>query len=118
MGGTQRLPKLIGLAHAKEIALLGERFDADAAYRYGLVCRVFENETFEKDVKAFAALVASRAPIAQKFTKQLLNAAPTTDIVHGMEMEAAAFGVLASTEDVLEGVSSMFARKKPEFKGR
>ena len=118
MGGTQRLPKLVGLAHAKEIALLGDRFDADAAYRFGLVCRVFENETFEKDVKAFAAEVASRAPLSLKFTKQLLNASPTVDLAHGMEMEAAAFGVLASTEDTLEGVSSMFAKKKPEFKGR
>lgn len=118
MGGTQRLPKLIGLAHAKEIALLGNRFDAEAAQRYGLVCRVFENETFEKDVAAFAAEVASRAPLSLKFTKQLLNAAPTTDVIHGGEMEAAAFGVLASTEDTLEGVTSMFARKKPEFKGR
>ena len=118
MGGTQRLPKLIGLAHAKEIALLGERFDAETAYRYGLVCRVFENETFERDVKEFAALVASRAPIAQRYAKHLLNAAPTTDVVHGMELEAAAFGVLASTEDVLEGISAMFARTKPEFKGK
>lgn len=118
MGGTQRLPKLVGLAHAKEIALLGNRFDAEAAYRYGLVCRVFESETWESDVKAFAAEVASRAPLAQKFAKQLLNAAPTLDLQHGMEMEAAAFGVLASTEDVLEGVTSMFAKKKPEFKGK
>ena len=118
MGGTQRLPKLVGLAAAKEIALLGARFDAETALRLGLVHRVFENETFEKDVQAFAAELAGRAPLSLKFTKQLLNAAPTTDIVHGMEMEAAAFGVLAATEDTLEGVSSMFAKKKPEFKGR
>ena len=118
MGGTQRLPKLVGLAHAKEIALLGSRFDADTAFRYGLVCRVFENETFEKDVKAFAAEVASRAPLAQRFTKQLLNAASTTDLQHGMEMEASAFGVLASTEDVLEGISAMFGKTKPDFKGK
>ncbi|HUR69524.1 MAG TPA: enoyl-CoA hydratase-related protein [Candidatus Thermoplasmatota archaeon] len=118
MGGTQRLPKIIGLAHAKEIALLADRFDADTAFRYGLVCRVFENETFEKDVQALAAELATRAPIALKFTKQLLNASLTTDTAHGMEMEVAAFGVLASTEDTLEGVSSMFARKKPDFKGR
>jgi enoyl-CoA hydratase/3-hydroxyacyl-CoA dehydrogenase len=118
MGGTQRLPKIIGLGPAKEIALLGNRFDANTAYRFGLIHRIFENETFDADVKAFAAELASRAPLSLKFTKQLLNAAHTTDISHGMEMEAAAFGVLASTEDTLEGVSSMFARKKPEFKGR
>jgi enoyl-CoA hydratase/carnithine racemase len=118
MGGTQRLPKLVGLAHAKEIALLGNRFDADAAYRFGLVCRVYENETFEREAREFAAEVASRAPLSLKFTKQFLNAGPTVDLVHGMEMEAAAFGVLASTEDTLEGVSSMFARKKPEFQGK
>jgi enoyl-CoA hydratase/3-hydroxyacyl-CoA dehydrogenase len=118
MGGTQRLPRLVGLSAAKEIAMLGERMDAEQAKALGLVHRVFDNETFEADVKAFAIEVASRAPLSLKFTKQLLNAAATTDILVGLEMEAAAFGVLASTEDVAEGVTSMFAKKKPEFQGK
>lgn len=118
MGGTQRLPKLIGLANAKEIALLGNRIDADTALRLGLVHRVFENEAFEQEARAFAAELATRAPLALRFTKQLLNAAPTTDLLAGMEAEASAFGVLASTEDMLEGVSSMFARRKPDFQGK
>src|SRR5581483_3325781 len=118
MGGTQRLPKLVGLARAKEIALVGKRFDARQAQAWGLVTAVYPNETFARDAKAFAAEVASRAPLALKATKQLLNASSTTDINAGMEMEANAFGVLVSTDDVLEGVSAMFAKRKPEFKGK
>jgi enoyl-CoA hydratase len=118
MGGTQRLPKLIGLSRAKEIALIGNRLDAQTAHAWGLVHRVFENESFLKDAQAFAAEIATRAPISLKKTKQLLNAAHDMNILSGMEAEATAFGVLASTEDMLEGVSSMFAKKKPEFQGR
>lgn len=118
MGGTQRLPRLIGLSRAKEIALLGNRITAEQALAWGLVARVFENESFEADVAAFAAEVASRAPLSLRKTKQLLNGAHDMPILVGMEAEAAAFGVLASTEDMLEGVSSLFARKKPEFQGK
>jgi enoyl-CoA hydratase/3-hydroxyacyl-CoA dehydrogenase len=118
MGGTQRLPRLVGLARAKEIAMLGNRFDAQQALAWGVVHRVFENETFEQESKAFAADLATRAPLSLQLTKQLLNAAPTSDILAGMEAEATAFGVLASTEDMLEGVGSMFARKKPSFTGK
>ena len=118
MGGTQRLPKLVGLARAKEIAMMGDRFDAQQALAWGLVHRVFENETFEQESRAFAARLAARAPVSLRLTKQLLNAAPTTDITVGMEAESAAFGVAASTEDMREGVSSMFARKTPSFAGR
>lgn len=118
MGGTQRLPKLLGLARAKEIALLGNKFDAQQAFAWGLVHRVFENDSFLAEAKAFAAEVATRAPLSLRKTKQLLNAAHDTPILVGMEAEATAFGVLASTEDMLEGISSMFAKKKPDFQGK
>ena len=118
MGGTQRLPKLIGLSRAKEFAMLGNRIPAQQAFEWGLVHRVFENESFEPDARAFAAELASRAPIALRITKQLLNLAPTTDIASGMEAEALGFGVLASTEDMGEGVMAMFGKRKPEFQGR
>lgn len=118
MGGTQRLPRLLGLSRAKEIALLGARIDAQKAHEWGLVHRVFENDRFEEDVKAFAAEVASRAPLSLRKTKQLLNSALSTDILMGMEAEATAFGVLATTEDMKEGVAAMFARRAPEFKGK
>jgi enoyl-CoA hydratase/3-hydroxyacyl-CoA dehydrogenase len=118
MGGTQRLPKLVGLARAKEIALLGKRFDAQQALAWGLVTAVYDNDRFKLEAHAFAAELATRAPLALKATKQLLNASATTDIHAGMELEAMAFGVLVSTDDVLEGVSAMFAKRKPEFQGK
>jgi len=118
MGGTQRLPKLVGLARAKEIALLGQRFDAERAMSLGLVSAVYPNESFARDAHEFAAQLAQHAPLALRATKQLLNASMTTDIATGMELEAMAFGVLVSTEDVLEGVSALFGKRKPEFQGK
>ncbi|HEX2022525.1 MAG TPA: enoyl-CoA hydratase-related protein [Candidatus Thermoplasmatota archaeon] len=118
MGGTQRLPRLVGLARAKEIALLGDRFDAQQALAWGVVHRVMENETFLDEARAFAARLATRAPLALRKTKQLLNAAPTMDLLAGMEAEAAAFGLLASTQDKEEGIAAALARRPPVFEGR
>ncbi len=118
MGGTFRLAKLIGLSHAKEIAMLGERISAERAHEMGLVHRVFENTEFDEGVRAFAEQLASLAPVALRFTKQLTNEGITATPSQAMEAEAAAFGVLASTEDVIEGVSAMFAKKKPDFQGK
>ncbi len=117
-GGTQRLPKLIGLSRAKEFVLLGERWSAEDAEDIGLLHRVYENDAFREEAHAFAAKLARGPPIAQRLAKQALNAAPTTEISAGMELESSAFGVLLSTEDVMEGVASMFQKKDPEFQGK
>ncbi len=117
-GGTQRLPKLIGLARAKELILLGSRISADDAFAWGLVNRVFENDTFANDVGAFASRLAKGAPIAQRYAKRALAHASTTPNEQGAELEAAAFGILLSTEDAMEGVTALFSKREAEFKGR
>lgn len=118
MGGTQRLPKLIGLSAAKEFAMLGDRIDADRCYDLGLVHRVYGNDTFRDEAFEFAAeLAQGSAPLALKHIKALTNGAHQMDIQAGMEAEAGAFGILSSTEDVIEGVSAMFMKRDPEFQG-
>ncbi len=117
-GGTQRLPKLIGLARAKEMVLLGERVTADEAKAAGLVTRVCENESFADDVAAFATRVAKGAPVAQRLSKRSLNQGLTVTNEQGAELEAAAFGILLSTEDAMEGVTALFSKREPEFQGK
>ncbi len=117
-GGTQRLPKLVGLARAKEIVLLGDKWSADDMLRMGVLHRVFENEDFEKGWRDFAARLARGAPVAQALSKRALAMAPTVPTEQGMEFEAVAFAILLGTEDAMEGISSMFQKKAPEFKGR
>ena len=117
-GGTQRLPRLVGLARAKEIALLGGRHKADEALAWGLVTSVVDNDRVLEEAKALARRLAENAPLALAKTKMALHAAFDTPIQHGMEIEANAFGLLLATEDAVEGVSAMFAKRKPEFKGK
>ncbi|MFX1317526.1 MAG: enoyl-CoA hydratase/isomerase family protein, partial [Promethearchaeota archaeon] len=72
-GGTQRMPRLIGLAKAREAILLGKQFSAEEALEIGLVDRVYADDSFNKEVRAFAQTLAERAPIAMKLVKQCLN---------------------------------------------
>ncbi|MCS6936404.1 MAG: enoyl-CoA hydratase/isomerase family protein [Candidatus Bipolaricaulota bacterium] len=117
-GGTQRLLRLVGPARAKEICMLGERLSAEQAAQWGLIDHVYENEKFEQEVKAFAEKLAERAPIAVRLTKQIINAGADCSLEAALLMEREAFGLLFSTEDMLEGVNAFLTKKKPEFKGK
>ncbi|MDW8140960.1 MAG: 3-hydroxyacyl-CoA dehydrogenase/enoyl-CoA hydratase family protein [Candidatus Bipolaricaulota bacterium] len=117
-GGTQRLLRLVGPARAKEICMLGERLSAEQAAHWGLIDHVYENEKFEHEVRAFAEKLAERAPIAVRLTKQIINAGADCSLDAALLMEREAFGLLFSTEDMLEGVNAFLTKKKPEFKGK
>lgn len=117
-GGTQRLLRLIGPSRAKELCMLGERISAEQAAQWGLVDHVYENEKFEQEVKAFAEKLASRAPIAVRFTKEIINAGADCSLDAALLLEREAFALLFTTEDMTEGVNAFLSKKKPEFKGR
>lgn len=117
-GGTQRLLRLVGPSRAKELCMLGERISAEQAARWGLVDHVYENETFEQEVRAFAEKLATRAPIAVRFAKEILNAGANCSLDAALLLEREAFALLFTTEDMVEGVSAFLAKRKPEFKGR
>lgn len=116
-GGTQRLANLIGESRAKEIILTAERYDAETMAEYGFVNEVVDPDEFEDRVHALAADLAAGPPIAQRFTKRAMHAG-RDDMDAGMELEAAAFGHLASTEDLMEGVSAFMEDREPEFEGQ
>jgi enoyl-CoA hydratase/3-hydroxyacyl-CoA dehydrogenase len=117
-GGTQRLLRIIGPSRAKELCMLGERISAEQAAQWGLIDHVYENETFEQEVKAFAEKLASRAPIAVRFTKRVINAGADCSLDAALLLEREAFALLFTTEDMAEGVNAFLSKKKPEFKGR
>ncbi len=117
-GGTQRLLRLVGASRAKELVMLGERLSAEKAAQWGLIDHVYENDRFEQEVKAFAEKLAARAPIAIRLAKQIMNAGADCSMEAALLMEREAFGLLFSTEDMLEGVNSFLMKKQPEFKGR
>lgn len=117
-GGTQRLTRLIGLSKAKELVMLGERISAERALELGLIDQMVENENFEQGIRAFALKLAGGPPVAIRLAKQIMNAGAEAPLEAALLMERAAFGILFSTEDMMEGVNSFLMKKKPEFKGK
>ena len=116
-GGTQRLPRIVGLAKAKEIVMLGKRISADEALKIGLINKIVSKENFEAEIKNFAKKLVEGPPVALKFAKYVLNFGSQASLDVGLKIEAEALGIIASTNDAAEGISAFFEKRKPEFKG-
>ncbi len=116
-GGTQRLVKLVGLAKAKELVMLGERINAEEAHRIGLINKLVPPERFEEEVRSFANKLAEMPPIALKAAKLALNYGTQSPLSIGLTLERGLFSLLFSTKDFMEGVSAFLSKRKPEFKG-
>ena len=114
--GTQRLVSQVGPAPVKLMALAGERLDAHAAERAGVVHRVVPAGTALDAALAMAARIAARGPVAVQLTKQLINAAGGEDTA--ATLEALASGVAAGTQDIREGVASFREKRPPAFSNR
>ena len=117
-GGTQRLARHIGRDRAKELIFTGDRIPAREAERLGLVNRVVPADKFEQELRAFANKLAEKPPLALAMAKYAINFGIEAPQWVGMMLEAAQFGLLFTTEDVIEGVSAFLQKRKPQFKGK
>ena len=117
-GGTQRLTRLIGKTKAKELIFTGKIVDAKTAEQLGIVNMVVPTEKFRETVQQFAAELASKAPVALKVAKALINKGSEISLDAAIALEREGFGVVASTEDLQEGVSAFIEKRKPTFKGK
>ena len=116
-GGTQRLVRLVGLAKAKELAMLGDRISAEEALKIGLVNKVVPYEELRNAARDLAKRLADGPPVALRLIKQALNYASIIPVDVGTWLEAAFFGVLFSTKDMREGIEAFMSKRTPEFKG-
>lgn len=98
-GGTQRLPRLVGLGMAKKLVLTGEIIDANEAFRIGLVDEVVEHEKLMDRAKEVANKIAEKSAIAVKLAKRSLNASMNTTLRDGLRYEASLFSILFASED-------------------
>ncbi len=116
-GATQRLPRLVGLAKAKEIVLTGEYVDPQAAADAGLVREVVEPGTVVETARELAAELADNGPIGMAMAKQALNAAGEMGLDEGLELERALAKETYRTADYREGVEARLEGRDPDFRG-
>jgi enoyl-CoA hydratase len=115
--GTQRLPRLIGVAKATELLLTGDMINATAALTLGLVNHVVAQGESVGKAKEILAKVAGKAPLAIEETLKCIQAfqSKTED---GFELEIDRFGWCFGTEDFQEGTSAFLEKRKPNFVGK
>ncbi|MEM4734077.1 MAG: enoyl-CoA hydratase-related protein [Candidatus Bathyarchaeia archaeon] len=117
-GGTQRLVRIVGLAKAKEMVMLGERVKAEEALKIGLVHKVVHFDKLRDEVRALANRLAEGPPIAMRYAKHALNFGTQVPLEVGLRLESGLMGLTFSTEDLKEGVEAFMSRRKAEFKGK
>jgi enoyl-CoA hydratase len=117
-GGTVRLPRLVGRGRALEMMLTGEMVDAEEAYRIGLVNRVVEPGAVLDAARAMARTMTANGPIALALALEAVDRGMSTTIDDAQILESRLFGLLASTEDMREGMQAFMAKRKAEFRNR
>ncbi|MTI82773.1 MAG: crotonase [Firmicutes bacterium] len=117
-GGTQRLTRLVGPGRAKEFLFTADMYDADAAFKMGLVNHVVSQEDLMGFCTSMAKRIASRGPVAVQLSKEAVNEGLEMDLEKAFTHEANLFGLVFATEDKNEGIAAFLAKKKPEFKGQ
>ena len=118
MGGTQRLPRLVGPGIAKEMIFSGRRIRAEEARTMNLVNRVVPEGEALNAARELAGEIAANGPIAVRHAKAAANKAQDLDLESGLDYEADQFALLFSTEDAREGMGAFVEKRDPEFKGR
>lgn len=117
-GGTQRLPRVVGLARAKELILTGRIISAQEAERIGLVNEVVPEGEALARADQVAAEIAARGPLAVREAKRLIDAAWEVDLEAGLAAELEASVRVFASEDMLEGAKSFFEKRDPLYHGR
>jgi methylglutaconyl-CoA hydratase len=116
-GGTQRLPRLIGLGKAKELIFTARRIDAWEALKIGLVEHVAPSEQLLDRAKEIAREIAQNGPIAVRQAKFAINKGYDADLYTGLDIERAAYEVTIPTQDRLEGLRAFREKRKPNYTG-
>jgi len=117
-GGTQRLPRIIGMGRAKELILSGGQIDAKRAYEIGLVNRILPQDQLMPEVKKFAAKLAALPGFALKMAKHSINFGYDLSLDNATRLEAECVSQCFSTKDQKEGMSAFLEKRKPTYCGR
>lgn len=117
-GGTQRLPRIVGLGRALDLLLTGDRVDAQEAHRIGLVSRLaHEQSGLIDEALLLAARIAARPPAATAYVKEAARAGLEMDLHAGLAFEKTLFALLLSTDDRAEAALAFREKRAPRFSG-
>ncbi len=117
-GGTQQLPRIVGINRARELILTGRRVDAQEAERIGLANRVVAPEALLPTARELAEQIAANGPIAVRQAKRAINYGANVDLFTGLAYEFDAYQVLIDSQDRLEGLAAFREKRKPRYQGR
>ncbi|NLF55150.1 MAG: enoyl-CoA hydratase/isomerase family protein [Thauera phenolivorans] len=116
-GVTWLLPRLVGLAKARELVFLGERIKGEEAVRIGLANRVLPDEGFLDAARAFALKVAGKAPFSMQLAKEQLNKSAERTLEACLIAELEGMMFVGTTRDWQEGVDAFAEKRAPVFRG-
>jgi len=116
-GGTQRLPRIVGKGNALYILLTGEHVGAADALRMGLVSKVVPADQLQAEAEKLMKTIVAKGPLAVALTIEAVNRGLETTLEEGLRIEADAFGLVASSADMKEGLTAFLEKRPARFTG-
>ena len=118
LGGSQRLPRLVGKGRALQLLLTGEMISAQEAYRIGLVNEVVAQAELLPRAEAIARSIAANAPLAVQYVTEAVQRGAEMNLSGGLFLEASLFAICCATEDTKEGTAAFLEKRPPHFEGK
>lgn len=117
-GGTQRLPRIVGKARAKELVFTARRIDAAEALAIGLATHVVPHLSLLDEARALARAIAKNGPVALRAAKRAIDRGMEMDLDNALVFESTCYELVIPTEDRLEGLAAFREKRPPVYKGR
>jgi enoyl-CoA hydratase len=117
-GGTQRLPRLVGIGRAQYLNMTGDFIDAATASDWGLVEKVVSRDELRETALGIAQAIAARSPVAVAVLRELARTTRDLPLEEGLRREADGFRRCLESEDGAEGVAAFLEKREPQFTGR
>ncbi len=118
LGGTQRLPRVVGAGKAKEMIWTAARIDAEESFRIGLCERLVEDGDLEKEVETLATTIAGAPPLAVQGAKRAVDAASRMPVAEGLMVEAEEQALCLRSADMREAITAFVEQRTPRYESR